>query len=170
MNIANFAAGLAHPLNGADHILAMVAIGLWSVSAGGRALWVWPLAFVTTTLVGFAAAATGLQVPLVEPAIATSIVVLGLMIVFAVRAPVWSGAVIAALFAFFHGHAHGTEAMAAGSASVDYAAGFLLATAALHAVGLGAGYVIARSSGQALLRATGGVVAVGGMALIAGLA
>ena len=170
MSMGSLVAGLAHPLGGADHILAMVAIGLWGVSAGGRALWVWPLAFVSTILVGFAAAVLGFQPPLVEPAIATSIVVLGLLVAFAVKAPVWSGAVIAGLFAFFHGHAHGTEAVAAGEELVAYAGGFVLATATLHAIGLGAGVLIARSAGERLLRATGGLVAVSGLALIAGIA
>lgn len=170
MDITNLAAGFAHPFSGADHILAMVAIGLWSAIAGGRALWVWPLAFVATSLAGFAAATLGLQVPLVEPAIAASIVVLGLLIVFAARAPIWLGAVIAGLFAFFHGHAHGTEALMAGVEPIAYASGFSLATAALHAIGLGAGNLIARFSGNYLLRATGGLVAAGGVALIATLA
>src|SRR5262245_50546230 len=101
----DFAAGLAHPLNGADHILVMIAIGLWGALTGGRALWVWPAAFVATILVGFAAAILGLHPPLVEPAIACSIVVLGLVVALAVRAPVWLGAVISGVFAFFHGHA-----------------------------------------------------------------
>jgi len=170
MDITNFVAGFAHPLGGADHILAMVAIGLWGVIAGGRALWVWPLAFVATVLVGFAAATLGFQVPLVEPAIATSIVVLGLLIAFAVRAQVGLGAVIAGMFAFFHGHAHGTEALTSGVEPIAYASGFLLATAALHAIGLGAGFLIARSSGQHALRATGGLVAASGLALSAGIA
>ena len=170
MDMSNVLAGFAHPLGGADHILAMVAIGLWGVMAGGRALWVWPVAFVSTVLVGFAAGILGLHVPLVEPAIAASIVVLGLLIVFAVRAPVLLGAVIAGLFAFFHGHAHGTEALTAGVEPIAYASGFLFATAALHAVGLGAGILMARFSGEQLLRASGGLVAVSGVALIAGLA
>ena len=148
----------------------MVAIGLWGVIAGGRALWAWPLAFVATTLVGFTAATLGLHVPLVEPAIATSIVVLGLLVAFAVRAPVWLGAVIAALFAFFHGHAHGTEALVSGAAPVAYASGFSLATATLHAAGIGIGLSIARSAGAPLLRATGGLVAIGGVVLATGLA
>jgi urease accessory protein len=105
----------------------------------------------------------------VEPAIATSIVVLGMLIVFAVRAPVWLGAVIAGLFAFFHGHAHGTEALSAGTEPIAYAAGFSLATALLHAAGIAAGFLIARSAGQSLLRTSGGLVAVSGLALIAGL-
>jgi urease accessory protein len=121
-------------------------------------------------LVGFAAATFGVQAPLVEPAIASSIVVLGLLIALAVRAPVWLGALISGLFAFFHGHAHGTEALAVGADLVAYASGFALATATLHAVGLGAGLLIARSTREPLLRATGGLVAVGGLALIAGLA
>src|SRR5215475_6672269 len=133
---SSFASGIAHPLSGADHILAMVAVGLWGVVAGGRALWVWPAAFVSMVLVGFAAAMSGVQTPFVEPAIASSIVVLGLLIALAVRAPVWLGAVIAGLFAFFHGHAHGTEALAVGVQPVAYATGFALSTAALHAVGL----------------------------------
>lgn len=168
--MSDFAAGLAHPLGGADHILAMVAIGLWGVVAGGRALWAWPLAFVAMLLVGFTAAVVGLHAPLVEAAIASSIIVLGLLVALAVRAPVWLGATIAGLFAFFHGHAHGTEAAAAGVELIEYASGFSLATAALHTLGLGAGLLIARSAGKRLLRATGALVAVGGLVLIAVLA
>ncbi len=168
--MSDFLAGFAHPMSGADHILAMVAIGLWGVIAGGRALWVWPTAFVTMVLAGFAAATLGLHVPLVQPAIGTSIVVLGLLIALAVRAPLWLGAVIAGLFAFFHGHAHGTETATVGAELMTFACGFSLATAFLHAVGLGAGILIARSAGEPLLRATGGLVAVSGLAVIAGVA
>jgi urease accessory protein len=170
MYMSNFVTGLAHPVSGADHVLAMVAIGLWGVIAGGRALWIWPAAFVAMILVGFCAAILGVQAAVVEPAIASSIVVLGLLVALAVRAPVWLGAMIAGLFAFFHGHAHGTEAAAVGVDLIAYACGFSLATAALHAVGLGAGLLISRSAGESLLRATGGLVAVSGLALIARLA
>jgi urease accessory protein len=76
----SFAAGIAHPLNGADHILAMVAVGLWAVLAGGRAIWVWPTAFLATMLAGFAAATLGLQIPFVEPAIWSSVIILGLFV------------------------------------------------------------------------------------------
>ena len=133
----SFACGIAHPVNGADHILAMVTIGLWSVVAGGRAILIWPITFVSTMLAGFAAATLGLQVPLVEPAIWSSVIVLGLFVALPVKAPVWVGAVIAGLFAFFHGHAHGAEATAV--SVVPYAAGFALATAGLHAAGIGIG-------------------------------
>jgi urease accessory protein len=168
MNLGDLIAGLAHPLSGADHILAMVAIGLWAVIAGGRALWAWPAAFVAMVLMGFVAAIFGLHVPLVEPAIAASIVALGLLVALAVKAPLWLGAVIAGMFAFFHGHAHGTEAATAGAGLIAYATGFSLATAALHAFGLGIGVLLARVAGEPLLRAAGGLVAVGGLALIAG--
>jgi urease accessory protein len=165
-----FMAGIAHPINGADHILAMVAVGLWGAAVGGRALWAWPAAFVTMVVAGFTSAILGLQLPLVEPAIVCSIVILGLLIAFAVKAPIWAGALIVGLFAVFHGHAHGTEALTAGMEPMPYAAGFSLATAALHVLGLGAGLIVARSVGLSLLRATGGVVALGGLALIVAVA
>lgn len=161
-----FAAGIAHPLSGADHILAMVAVGLWGAAVGGRALWAWPAAFVAMTVVGFATAILGIQLPLVEPAIVASIVVLGLLVALAVKAPVWWGAVIVGLFAVFHGHAHGSEAAMAGIQLIAYATGFSLATAMLHVVGLGTGLILARSVGATLLRTTGGVIALGGLALI----
>jgi urease accessory protein len=129
-----------------------------------------PAAFVSAVLVGFAAGIAGIHVVIVEPMIAASIVALGLLIAFAVRAPVWLGALIAGGFAFFHGHAHGTAALTAGFAPASYATGFSLATAALHTIGLGAGYLIARTAGESFVRATGALVATGGVALMACLA
>jgi urease accessory protein len=142
----SFAAGIAHPLSGADHILAMVAIGLWAVLAGGRAIWIWPTAFVATMLAGFAASTSGLQIPFVEPVIWSSVIILGLFVALAVKAPVWLGAAIAGLFAFFHGHAHGTEVTA--TDVIPYAAGFALATAGLHAAGIGLGVLGQGSTGK----------------------
>jgi urease accessory protein len=164
--VDSFAAGIGHPLNGTDHILAMVAVGLWAVLAGGRAIWIWPTSFVATMLTGFAAASLGLQVPLVEPAIWSSIIILGLLVALAVKAPVPLGGAIAGLFAFFHGHAHGTEVAAA--SLVPYAAGFALATVGLHATGIGLGLLAERSRGRVALRVLGGLAVVGGVALIAG--
>ena len=162
----SFASGIAHPLGGMDHILAMVAVGLWGVLAGGRAIWVWPTAFLVTMLAGFAAAILNLPMPFVEPAIWSSIIILGLFVAFAVKAPVWLGAAIAGLFAFFHGHAHGTEATAA--SFIAYAAGFALATAGLHAAGVGLGLFAEGSIGKVALRAMGGLAVLGGVVLIAG--
>src|SRR5262249_6330778 len=122
---ASFVSGFAHPLHGADHLVAMVAVGIWGALAGRRAIRIWPIAFVSTMLIGFASAAAGVAVPFVEPAILSSIVVLGLLIAFAAEAPVWPGAAIIGLFAFFHGHAHGAEVAAASVTA--YAAGLMLA-------------------------------------------
>jgi urease accessory protein len=160
----SFASGVAHPLHGADHVMAMLAIGLWAVLAGGRAIWVWPMAFLATMLAGFAAATFGLQMPFVEPAIWSSIIILGLLVAFAVKAPVWVGAAIAGLFAFFHGHAHGTEATAAGL--IPYAVGFALATASLHAAGIDLGLCSEGAIGKLALRAMGGLAVLGGIFMI----
>jgi urease accessory protein len=164
---SSFACGIAHPLSGADHILAMVAVGIWGVLAGGPAILVWPISFVATMLAGFAAATLGLQAPFVEPAIASSIIILGLFVALAVKSPVWLGAVIAGLFAFFHGHAHASEATAV--SVLPYAAGFALATAGLHAAGITLGLFSEGSIGKAALRALGGFAALGGVAVIVGL-
>src|SRR5262245_20534389 len=101
----SFILGVAHPFLGVDHILVMIAVGLWAVLVGGRAVWVLPMTFLATMLAGFAAASVGLDIPLVEPAIVSSIVALGGLVALAVKAPVWLGALITATFAFFHGHA-----------------------------------------------------------------
>jgi urease accessory protein len=162
----SFASGIAHPLYGADHILAMLAVGLWGVLAGGRAIWVWPMAFVATMLAGFAAATMGLQLPFVEPAILSSIIILGLAVAFAVKGPVWLGATITSLFAFFHGHAHGTEATAA--SLIAYAAGFALATAGLHASGIALGRFAEGSIGKVAIRVMGALTLLGGIALLSG--
>src|SRR6266849_2668949 len=162
----SFAVGIAHPLHGADHVLAMVAVGLWAVLTGGRAIWLWPMAFVATMLAGFAAATLGLQMPFVEPSISSSIVTLGLFVALAVKAPFWRGAAIASLFAFFHGHSHGTEATAA--SLIPYAAGLVLATVGLHAGEIGIRRFAESSIGQFALRALGGLAVLGGIFWIVG--
>ena len=160
----SFVLGIAHPLFGIDHVLVMMAVGLWAVLVGGRALWVFPLTFLATMLAGFAAASVGLDVPFVEPAILSSIIAVGLLVALAVKAPVWLGSVITALIAFFHGHAHGTEAAAASLGS--YAIGFTLATATLHAIGIALGICAVGSIKQVALRAMGGLSALIGIALM----
>ena len=161
---ASFATGFAHPVLGIDHILAMVTVGVWGALAGGRALWVWPAVFVSTMLTGFAAATLGLQLPGVPTAVAASSIVLGLMVALAVRAPLWLGAALIGLFAFFHGHAHGTEAIA--GSLVAYGAGFALATAALHAVGIGLALAAEGSIGKLAVQALGALTVLGGLTLI----
>lgn len=160
----SFTLGVAHPLLGVDHILVMIAVGLWAVLVGGRAIWVLPMTFLATMLAGFAAANVGLDIPLVEPVISSSIIAVGLLVALAVKAPVWLGALITAVFAIFHGHAHGTEAAAVSLAS--YAIGFTLATATLHAIGVGLGIFAAESIRRFALRTMGGITALIGLALM----
>jgi len=160
----SFAMGIAHPLLGVDHISVMIAVGLWAVLVGGRAVWVLPLTFLATMLAGFAAASAGLDIPIVDSVISSSIIALGLLVALSVKAPIWLGALITAMFAFFHGHAHGTEAAAA--SLISYALGFTFSTATLHGIGIGFGILAASSMRQVALRAMGGVMALIGIALI----
>jgi urease accessory protein len=159
--------GFAHPLHGADHLIAMLAVGIWGALAGGRAIRVWPIAFVATMLAGFASAVAGLAVPFVEPAIVSSIVVLGLLVAFAAKAPLAPGAAIIGVFAFFHGHVHGTEAVAANL--ITYAAGLAVATGALHATGIAMCRLTAGSIGTVALRTMGAIAAFGGVLTIVAL-
>lgn len=166
------AAGFSHPLFGLDHILAMVAVGLWASLLGGRAIWAVPAAFVAVMIAGFGLALTGVSLPLVEPMILTSTVVLGLVVAMAVRLDVRACAAIVGLFALFHGFAHGTELGGAGS--LRFGAGFVLATALLHAVGVAVGLVTGRITGRGdarghvVTRGLGAGVVLAGVALALG--
>jgi len=157
---ASFVSGFVHPLHGADHVVAMLAVGIWGSLAGGRAIRVWPVAFVAAMLIGFASAAAGIAVPFVEPAILSSIIVLGLLVAFAAEARLWLGAAVIGLFAFFHGHAHATEAVS--TSAIAYAAGLMLATSALHTAGIGLCCVAGGSMPRIALRVAGAVAALGG--------
>jgi urease accessory protein len=162
----SFAAGFSHPLFGLDHILAMVAVGLWAAMQGGRALWLVPAAFVGTMALGFAAAIAGMPLPFVEPVILASVIFIGIAIALALPVPTSAVAAMVGFFAFFHGHAHGGELGGAGA--WEFAIGFIVATAALHAAGIGAGLVLARSSGKVLTRIAGAATALGGLYLAIG--
>ncbi|EEQ95494.1 HupE/UreJ family protein [Brucella intermedia] len=166
----SFAAGFTHPLSGADHILAMVAVGLWASMLGGRALIAVPLSFVGVMLLGFVAALSGVPIPYVEPVILASVIVLGLLVAVAFRASTPAAALIVGFFAFFHGYAHGGEI--GGAAFLSYGAGFALATALLHAAGIGVGLAAGRalqgSGGQMAMRVAGGFAALSGLYLMAG--
>ncbi len=157
-------AGLAHPLAGADHMLAMLAVGLWAASMGGRALWLVPAAFVGTMLAGYGLALAGLALPAVEPVVLASTVVLGLAVAMAARPSPAVAATLVGGFALFHGHAHGTEPGASGA--LAFGAGFVAATAMLHAVGAGLGLLL---GGRGKLpRLLGIGAALAGATLIAG--
>jgi len=160
----SFAAGLSHPLSGLDHLLAMVAVGFWAALAGGRRVWIWPLAFVASMLAGGALAQEGVAIPNIEPAIAASVAVLGLAIALLLKLPVAAGAVLIASFGVAHGYAHGLEAP--GNGWTLYAAGFVLATAALHLTGIAGGLLIARKANALVPRAIGAFTAVAGLTLL----
>lgn len=164
----SFAAGIAHPLSGLDHITVMVAVGLWAALKGGKALWAWPAAFVGVMLVGGAMGMEHFDLPFVEPAILASVVALGLLVALAVDLPVAVGAAIIGAFALFHGYAHGMEA-GENIGGLEYMAGFAIATAALHATGIAFAIVAARNSLRPLVRIAGAVCVVIGAGLIGGV-
>ena len=160
----SFASGFAHPFTGLDHMLAMVAVGLWAGLNSGRALWAWPAAFVGVMLVGGAFGMAGVHLFMVEAGILVSVVVLGLLVLAAAQWPVVLGAALVGVFALLHGHAHGAE-LPIGAAAVTYAAGFALGTAILHVVGLGLAQVASDGASQRLVRGAGALIAAGGVAL-----
>lgn len=164
-----FAAGAGHPIGGLDHVLAMVMVGLFAFQLGGRAVWTVPATFVAVMAAGGALGMAGVALPFVETGIALSIVVLGAVVAFGLKAPVALAMGLVGLFAVFHGFAHGAEAPET-AGGLAYAAGFLLATAALHAAGVGFGALSARAQGPLLARAAGGVAALAGVAILVGAA
>ncbi len=164
-----FAHGLVHPLGGLDHVLTMVAVGLYAALPGGRALWLVPATFVGVMAIGGALGATGYPLPYVETGIALSVIVLGLAVALRVSLPTLGAMALAGLFAIFHGHTHGAE-MPLGVSGVTYAAGFMLATALLHGAGIAIGLVagrLAEHGGWRVAQAAGGAMALAGIALLA---
>ncbi|AYD01763.1 HupE/UreJ family protein [Neorhizobium sp. NCHU2750] len=165
----SFMAGFSHPLFGMDHILVMVAVGLWASQLGrdGKrsALWIVPTSFVLTMAVGFALALSGVALPFVEPGILASVIALGLLVAMAVRMPTAICAAIVAVFALLHSHAHGGELGSAGA--LQFGAGFVIATATLHAAGIAAGLGISRFSPY-FARILGAIIALLGVSLVFG--
>ncbi len=145
----------------------MVAVGLWAALKGGRALWAWPAAFVGVMLASGGLGLLGVPVPFVEPGILASVVALGLLVALAVDVPVWAGALVIGLFALLHGHAHGTEVPET-AAGLEYMAGFALATALLHGVGIAAGLGFGQRF-RGLARAAGAACAALGVGLAFGM-
>jgi urease accessory protein len=159
---AGFLAGLAHPVSGMDHVLAMIAVGLWGAVLGPPAIWVLPVAFPMVMALGGLMGLLGIPVPGVEIGIAISAVVLGAMVLAEVRPPIWLAALIVAFFAVFHGHAHGRE-LPEGTSALLYSFGFVVATGLLHAVGILLGVAHRWPAGRKALRAAGAGVALAGL-------
>ncbi|MCY7399024.1 MAG: HupE/UreJ family protein [Sphingomonas bacterium] len=156
-----FVAGVLHPLQGPDHMLAMISVGLWGAFLGRPLVYALPMLFPAAMAVGGALGMAGVGFPPVELGIAVSVITLGALILFAVRAPIFVACAIVAIFALFHGYAHGAELPSAAD-PVGYSAGFVLSTGLLHLVGIGFGLLRAVPAGTIALRAAGGVIALSG--------
>jgi urease accessory protein len=163
-----FTSGLNHPLHGLDHILAMVAVGLWAAQLGGRSLWLVPATFVSLMTVGGALGMLGVHVPMVEAGILVSVLALGVLIAAKARLPLILSMAVVGLFAVFHGHAHGTEIPLAAS-GLSYALGFVFATATLHACGIGLGLLAQRRLAAPALRFAGAGIALTGVCMWLGV-
>lgn len=162
----SFFEGLAHPLNGVDHLLAMLAVGLWSSQLAGRAVWALPVAFVGLLLGGGALGMAGLGLPMVEQGIALSVLLFGALIALAVKLPWSAGALLVGGFALFHGYAHGAEIPRDASA-LAYSAGFALVSGGLHLAGIALGRKAFYRDGFDLARVLGGLIAGLGALLLA---
>ncbi len=162
--------GLGHPFAGLDHIIAMVAVGVLAVVVGGPARWLLPLSFIAMMVVGFLLGRGGIDVPLVEFGIALSGIAIGGAAAMGRQIPTAVAMALVGVFAVFHGHAHGSE-MSPDASGLQYALGFVVATALLHLAGIGGAIGIGQLAGRyggAAARVAGGTLALGGGALLLG--
>lgn len=159
---AGFAGGLAHPLFGLDHVVAMVAVGLWGAFLGPPAIFVLPVVFPLVMALGGVLGIAGVPIPGVEIGIAVSAAVLGMMVALAARPPLWIAAVLVGAFAIFHGHAHGVE-LPPGADAMAFSAGFVIATGVLHLAGIAFGLLARWPNGRMAVRAGGAAIALAGV-------
>jgi urease accessory protein len=160
--LGGFLSGFEHPIVGIDHLLAMLAVGIWGAQMGGRAIWTLPVAFPLIMALGGIAGIAGLPLPQVETGIALSLLVLGLVVATAFRPLEGVAVAIIGVFAVFHGYAHGAELPSAADPAA-YSAGFVIATGLIHLAGIGIGLSTGRVAGGWLARGAGGAIAVGGV-------
>jgi urease accessory protein len=162
-HVHGFMAGVSHPLTGLDHLLAMLSVGLWASQKGGHAIWIWPAAFVIAMTAGGFLGMAGIDLPLVEPAIIASLLVLGVAIAATLMLPTAAGVALIALFGLFHGNAHGLEAPVSGVGL--YALGFVLSTVTLHVMGLALGLSAQKMQRPVLVRAGAALIAATGLVM-----
>ncbi|WP_419913696.1 HupE/UreJ family protein [Hoeflea sp.] len=160
--LGGFQSGFAHPIIGADHLLAMLAVGIWGAQMGGRSVWTLPVTFPLIMAAGGIFGMSGLPLPNVELGIALSVFVLGLAIGFAWKAPEWAALLLIAVFAVFHGYAHGVELPRAVDPA-SYSIGFVAATGAIHVAGIGIGLLLGRLWKGRLSQSLGGAIAATGL-------
>src|SRR5215467_13745660 len=161
----DFAGGFTHPIFGPDHVIAMVAVGLWGAFLGAPAIWLLPVVFPLVMAVAGAFGVAGVPLPGVEIGIAVSAIALGGMVALAAKPPLWVAAVLVGAFAVFHGHAHGAE-LPVGADAIAYSMGFVVATGTLHASGIAFGTLSNWPAGRVAVRAAGGVIALIGVAFL----
>lgn len=166
--VGGFISGFLHPMLGWDHVTAMVAVGLWGAFLRAPAIWLLPVVFPVVMAVGGAAGVAGIPLPRVEIGIAVSSIVLGLLVAFAVRAPLGLAVAIVGIFAIFHGYAHGRE-MPEASSAIAFAIGFVLATGFLHLCGIAFGILVRVPGGAVAVRAVGALIALAGLRFLAGV-
>lgn len=166
--VGGLISGFTHPLTGLDHMVAMVAVGLWGAFLGRRAMWTLPVVFPVVMALGGALGVVGLPLPAVETGIALSGVVLGLLVACAAKPPLWVCGVVVGAFGLFHGHAHGTELPHSANA-LAYAVGFVVSTGLLHLAGIALGLLAHWPWGRVVVRVGGGVIAAVGCGFLFGL-
>jgi urease accessory protein len=159
--------GLVHPVSGIDHVLAMVAVGIWGAQLGKPAIWMLPVAFPLVMSIGGVLGVRGVPLPGVEIGVAASALALGLVIALAARPPLWAAAALVGAFAIFHGHAHGAELPHAAQ-PLAYGVGFVVATGLLHVTGIAIGVIERWRQGRLALRLAGGAIALAGGVLLKG--
>ena len=162
---AGFLTGLKHPISGLDHVLAMIAVGLWGAQLGAPAIWLLPVTFPMVMAFGGFLGLVGVPVPATEVGIALSAILLGAAVATEIRPPLAATAALVAFFAIFHGYAHGTE-LPKGQNGFTYSIGFVIATGCLHGVGIAIGLIHKWPAGKTALRATGAIVALAGVAFL----
>lgn len=159
---AGFVSGFHHPISGWDHIAAMVAVGLWGAELGAPAIWLLPVAFPMMMAIGGFLGLIGVPLPAVEIGIGISALVLGIMIALELKPPLFVCIVIVAIFAIFHGYAHGAE-LAPGTSAIAYSLGFVVSTGCLHGVGILIGLIHRWPAGRSMVRIAGGFIAAAGV-------
>jgi urease accessory protein len=164
--VGGLLSGLAHPVFGPDHVVAMVAVGLWGAFLGAPAIWILPVVFPLVMAFGGVLGILAVPVPQVETGIALSAIVLGLAVALAARPPLWVAAIVVGGFAVFHGHAHGAELPAAANA-LAYSIGFVVATGLLHLSGIGFGIAVRWQAGRIAVRLAGAGIATAGVVFLA---